>query len=660
MANPAAGMVYLGGDYYGDPGTQITYDARTKTYSSGNYNWLVSQLQAQGKYVAPGQTNLTPEQQAAKAYSERSTERTSFEQEQKIGLQRLKSAAVSGQIRTAGQGAIVGIEAAKESERAAYKERVSFAQSQEATTPSEALAIQRMLRSPTAQFASQEVAQRGYELAAKYDRKFAPEQVRATLAPQYVPQTQEPQRAPSRFFYPAPKEQIGIRPDFPTPARPGSIAERAAFERRREGFYTYGTVRRLEGVSSRLQSGIERAVGYDERSSLPVKATVGFASAFTGLPAFAGQVAGAGEAIIRYPAASLRGLPTGFKILSSQVAEQARTKPIEFTGSLAGMATIGRYAPKVSMPKVTPEGFKALARSEEAILAPRRAKYEGIGSIDISKALERGVKQGFTGSQESTFGSRGYKPTGYKAPKPPESVKIIPFIKQEIPLPMERLKFQPVPSRPKLRPVMEIERPVVLKGLEQGILTKAEFMAQQKPGLRATPLSQLRTLPEIQASQKAQLKIIPYAQTPKAKTIVSLKTKPIRSTRQAISTQPLTKIKLIERLKTIPSTRIITMEATKTFTKVKPVVKTLVKTMPVTKVQTQLQTRTLTQLKTQLQTKRITKTKQERTKEPRLFKKQSSMLKGSRKYITTLGGKTAKQLEAELRGKKKTRQKRKK
>jgi len=36
-----------------------------------------------------------------------------------------------------------------------------------------------MLRSPTAQFASQEVAQRGYELASRYDRKFTPEQVRA-------------------------------------------------------------------------------------------------------------------------------------------------------------------------------------------------------------------------------------------------------------------------------------------------------------------------------------------------------------------------------------------------------------------------------------------------------------------------------------------------
>jgi len=646
------------------------------------------------------------------------------------------------------QKQIVGIEAAKAAELQAARQETARRQSEQATTPTEALAIQRMLRSPTAQFASQEVAQRGYELASRYDRSFAPEQVRATLAPQYQAVSQN-QNKPQSFFGRAPTEQTGIRPSFPTPTRPGSIAERAAFESRTRGFYTYGTVRRLEAISSRLQEGVESAIGYDERSSIPVRAAAGFASAFTGLPAFAGQVAGAGEAIIRYPSAALRGLPTGFKILSSQVAEQATTKPVEFASSLAGYVAIGKFQAKIPTIKAptyremfggkgpspfegliktptgteayramfgaprgvslkepvgieklipraelptyretfggkgeTPKfsdispkaptyreifgsgervklsteiqpyirptltGVKALVRSEEAILAPRRAKYEP-GSVDISKALKRGTEGGFTGSIES-FGSKGYKPTGYKAPKTPE---IIPIVKRVEPMAMERLKIQPEQARPKLRPVMELERPIVLKGLEQGIMTKTEFMAQQKTGLRATPLSQLRTLPE-----KIPIKIIPYSQVPQAKPKISVKTRPIISTLKIVSTQPLTKVRVKQRVSTLPTVRTIPQFATKTLTKIKPTIKALVKTMPLTKVQTQLQTKTITELRT----KTITEPKQQRTKEPSEFKKQSAIFRGSRKYTTKLGGKTLDQLSAELKGKKKTRRKRRK
>jgi len=242
------------------------------------------------------------------------------------------------------QKQIVGIEVAKAAELQAARAETARRQSEQATSPTEALAIQRMLRSPTAQFASQEVAQRGYELASRYDRSFAPEQVRATLAPQYQPQA--PPQAPSRFFYPAPSEQAGIKPSFPSPARPRSIAERAAFESRTRGFYTYGAVRKLEAVSSKLQEDVESAMGYDDRSSIPLKFAVGVGRAAASIPAFAGQVAGVGEAIIRYPSASLRGLPTGFKIYSSQIAEQIKTQPVEFVGSLAGYVAIGKLQSK--------------------------------------------------------------------------------------------------------------------------------------------------------------------------------------------------------------------------------------------------------------------------------------------------------------------------
>jgi len=199
----AAGMRYMGGDYYGNPGTQRTYDTRTKTYST-NYNWLADQLRASGQYVGDNQP-LTSQQQAAKQEAQRRLGAEDFAREQTIRRGRF----IVGQ---RGPGAPVGVEAAKAAEKRAYEAKVQFGRSFQATTPGEAEAIKKMLRSPTAQFASQEVAQRGYELAARHDRSFAPEQVRAGYLAQ-VESVQERQTVDAKTYF---QRQASKRLGIPT------------------------------------------------------------------------------------------------------------------------------------------------------------------------------------------------------------------------------------------------------------------------------------------------------------------------------------------------------------------------------------------------------------------------------------------------------------
>lgn len=507
----------------------------------------------------------------------------------------------------------VGLEALKAAELTAARQETLRRQSEISTTPGEALAIQRMLRSPTAQFASQEAAQRGYELASRYDRSFAPEQVRATLVPQYQPSLQQ---EPSRFFYPAPKEQAGIRPTFPTPARPGSIAERAAFERRRAGFYTYGTVRRLEAVSSRLQEGFERTIGYDERSSIPVKATTGFVSAFTGLPAFVGQVAGAGEAIIRYPSTSLRGFPTGFKILSKQVSEQATTKPIEFAGSLAGMATIGRYTPKVSVSKPTSAGLRELARSETAMLAPRRAQSSIIQEQKFINPLVGGVKT-------------SYKPMAEvrKTQLDIETGRLVRFEVRSVAAQRSGYKAQQEYGRKLKTSIVPPEQTYkqvssqIIGQKSKAIIIPYSIQAQKQISKQEQVTSQInrqvarqvpRTTPIIVQRQKQRQL---YTQVPvpmqlqrQIQTQVPIQVqKQVQKQEQMVRQKPVRPQRVIER-------------RPPTIERIKPI---------------------------------------EKPRAPKsvssMFKRSSSILKGGRKYTTALGGKTLKQLQAELTGKKRKR-----
>lgn len=604
----AAGMVYLGGDYYGDPGSQRTYDTRTKTYST-NYNWLVAELKKESRYV--GDTGqLTSQQQAEKQAAERRLGAEDFAREQTVRRGRFTARPIE-------PGATVGVEAAKQAEKEAYQARVSFGQSERATTPSEALSIQRMLRSPTAQFSSQATAQKGYELAYRHDRRFAPEHVQATLSPKYAPTPREQypgQFSKSQSYFGHPTDTAGVKPSFATPPRPGSIAELAAFERRREGFYTYRTVKRLEGVSSRLQEGFERTIGYDERSSIPVKAVAGFGSVFTGLPAFAGQAAGAGEAIIRYPSASLRGLPTGFKILSSQVSEQARTKPIEFAGSIAGMATVGRYAPKITVPKPSSAGFKAFARSEAATLAPKRQHSVIIQEQKFVNPLIGGVK------------------TSYK--------------------PLTEVR----------KTKLDIETGRLVRFEVRSVAAqRSGYKAQQEYGrkLKTSIVSPEQTYKPVSSqiiSQKSKAVLIPYSVQIQKK--ISKQNQVTSQINRQVSRQvPRTTSIIVQRQKQRQSYIQVPISVQ---------IQRQIQTQVPIQVQKQVQRQDKIVIQKPVRPQRIieiqppTIKRMKLPEKPRysktvssMFKKSSSILKGRKKYTTKLGGKTIEQLQAELKKRRK-------
>jgi len=75
----------------------------------------------------------------------------------------------------------VGIQAAKIAEAKVAQEQRYIAQSLSGTTQSEALAIQSMLKSPTTTFASQEVAQRGFDIVRGKGFDIKPEEVKAQI-----------------------------------------------------------------------------------------------------------------------------------------------------------------------------------------------------------------------------------------------------------------------------------------------------------------------------------------------------------------------------------------------------------------------------------------------------------------------------------------------
>jgi len=563
----------------------------------------------------------------------------------------------------------IGLEALKSAELQAAKEDTARRQSQQTTTPGEALAIQRMLRSPTAQFASQEAAQRGYELASGYDRSFAPEHVRATLAPQYAPQSQEPQRTPSRFFGPAPREQAGIRPGFPTPAQPGSIAERAEFQSRTKGFYTYGTVRRLEGISSRLQSGVERTVGYDEKSSFPVKATVGFASAFTGLPAFAGQVAGAGEAIIRYPSASLRGLPTGFKILSSKISEQATTKPVEFVGSLVGMVVIGRYAPKVSVPKVTSEGFKTFARSETATLYPQRTVIfaerptvpESLRNLRVAPEQKTPSYLERTSTQGNLYGTFESKYQASLAKSQPK-IENPPEFRYGTP------EFNKYVESIKKHPLIESQETVLARWAEQKLLpapqqTPTRRLLTSPTSAREISRTQLAYAPQkiLKDELRPNIVLSGVKQLSRAKpervnivlpTILNLQKTSLSQKTKSITTPSnilKQKSEAAQRISLKPVQKVRTIQNIDTLTVAKPIIRTkIIQEAKTATKTTDIAIKRPTELLNRRPTKITELPRQRRSSVSTRIKKSSSLLISGRKYTTKLGGKTVKQLEADL------------
>ena len=651
---------------------------------------------------------------------------------------------------------IVGIEAARQAEGKANIERA-------ATTREEAGAIANLLRSPTAQFGSQEVAQRGFDVVMRYGERITPEQVKASIV---TPST----------YHPLP--QIYHEPSALLPTVRGR-GEGKDVLKKQYPLYTRNMAMSATALSEKLQRGFESLIGYNERASAPIKFASGASSVITSLPSMIGTGIMGYEALARYPRAALTQAPRSVLKIGGGLVEEAKTKPIETIGMVSTVFVAGGGLKKIPTPTyrkmfgaqkgvslTEPVGFKevipklpsyreifgapkgvplnepvgisqlnplvgmkvpgyremfggkgappslkdlvpsiptsymvfgrggvlspatdvkiaiqaekprmqAFYKSEEAILAPRRAEFKtGLSETEINKALAGGSK-GFTGSTES-FGSKGYKPTGYvkesglmaeyskKLPTTPTLLKKSSITMTEKTKPsgvdwahelnigyaktmketaaatkpiqiipaMERLKIQTVPQH-KLRPVMELEKPT---GFGVELYTKAELkaMGHQKTQLKRVPLSQLKT---------ARVDIRSPA----------FRTFPYKKTRQQPSASKMMKISSM--LKTSAITRTIPTIAakTKTFPKVitdaaistKTMIKPMVLTLPKIKVQTQTKTHFQLQTKTKTQTMERQKEKtkpSQKTKQPTNIMKRMGLQRfKSRKYITTLGGKT--------------------
>lgn len=295
--------LYLNGAPYGTAQVPKEYAGREETYFRSQYNpqGIVTREQAGEPAYEQGLAQTRVQQLAERARHE------AYAQEQ----QSLKSAFVpSGREPPRN---IVGIEQAKQSER-------EFIESRKGQ-------IQQVQTQPGP-------GEYGY-----HSTPSRPGGISSEFAP-----------TPYSKYFKMPVNQIGIRPSIGQyGAQLGSIAERANI---RSELISYKPGMSLMRTSEKLQSGFERVIGYGEKSSAPIKAFAGFGSAFTGIPAFVGQSAISTEATIRHPIKIAKGLPTGFKLFSSQIAEQARTKPIEFTGSLVGMATFGKIASKIPTTRI--------------------------------------------------------------------------------------------------------------------------------------------------------------------------------------------------------------------------------------------------------------------------------------------------------------------
>lgn len=520
----------------------------------------------------------------------------------------------------------VGLEALKQAEVQAARQEIARRQSEQATTPEEARAIQRMLKSPTAQFSSQEAAQRGYELASRYDRSFAPEQVRATLAPRYTPQEEQPKEK-TRFFYPAPREQIGIRPSFPTPPRPGSLAE---INRMRTNLTLYKPAMRLIDYSERLQRRLEERIGYSESASAPTKFVAGAGTAVTSLPGFVGSGLLGYEALAKFPRKTLTQAPKSALSIGSQFVEQAKTKPIETAGQITGMVLGGRLLSRGIRPS---EGLKTLFRSEEAAV-----KVPDIWSR-IPTMRESAARAGKELTRKIEFGRTFKEPSGAGVVSSSGRQALVSI--QQSPTVQVARHAGPRYSRsivtvdvtaPEMRTTTRLHAPAKSITEQKSILT--EYFGEQKQAI-------------IQEQKTRSLLIPSYIHKQQAKQMQSVPQLHKQIQQQISKQKPI----VVQREKIRYSNIPMSIQAQASFMKSLQV-----------QVPKQLQKQVTPQKIEPLRIQKPTDSKFQRIEDrkqieypktittlPSIFKTKKPKKLRSRKYITSLSGKTYKQLQAEFK-----------
>ncbi len=314
---------------------------------------------------------------------------------------------------------VIGIEAAKASELKAAEAKTAYAQSLAGTTPQEAAAISKMLQSPTAIFGSQEAMQKGFDIVQGKGLSITPEQVQASV---YVAPPPPKVELPLTPTLPSISEQFGV-PTLPKtqptpvpiefefhPPQKGSIAELTApsrtFEAREKESFTTPILKPTRDVSKYLREEADKLIGVSEKTPSGIKTAIsGATSVFTGLPEFVGQTIFAGEQIVRHPKELAKVATIGVPLFVKQTKEAAIQDPYRFSGSLVGMAALGKVGKvgetvksikieKSGMPTFHPEapGAKYLFGGKEYI-APETIFEPKVATGELRYELPKSVKE---------------------------------------------------------------------------------------------------------------------------------------------------------------------------------------------------------------------------------------------------------------------------
>jgi hypothetical protein len=258
----------------------------------------------------------------------------------------------------------IGIESFKSEELSAAQQRREFAKSLAETTPQEAAAIQKMLGSPTATFASQETAQKGFDIVKTFTPTFKAEDVKAMVSvptpPPVVESVVSPVGKTDSFGMPKLSSLPTIEQGIPTtlkfyPSMPGSIAEQPY---NKFGVEDYSSVKLFEGITkyttpyrqkvqeSKILSDIGKLPGiqYTPLGGLRDESVQQFVKGVSKSPAaiveFGATIPAVGEFILKEPTQLGAAILVGTPLVAKSMISSSKKDPFGFGGELAGQGFI--------------------------------------------------------------------------------------------------------------------------------------------------------------------------------------------------------------------------------------------------------------------------------------------------------------------------------
>lgn len=425
--------IYIDGQYNGTMQIPESHRGRDEEYIQAQFG---------SGFVTPSQTRPEIIQQrqieARQAVEARHERALQHEQEQRDLLAGFMGRVATGEIRASEEAIAkaksagydvsqakpitqVGIEAAKVAEAKVAQEQKAFAQSLAQMTPEKATAIENLLKSSTAEFASQAAAQKGYDIVGKFHPDFKAEDIRAHLKVEAQPVEE---KVPSldlgmpkvSILGKAPTTEVSISPelisrmkfdiekvDVGAQLQRIKIAEEnlKSFEplikdkkftgtnreyiEYRKAFDTYNKENKVledlykarekeslttpalkftQDISKSLQEEADKLIGVTKETTPGIRTGVsGASSIFTGLPAFAGQAAFSGEQIVRHPSEIVKIAEVGAPTFVSQTKEAAVQDPYRFGGSIVGMVLLPEAG---KIPKGIKSASEAVGKLEPA------------------------------------------------------------------------------------------------------------------------------------------------------------------------------------------------------------------------------------------------------------------------------------------------------